>query len=293
VPSHRQWTPLARSLVATGDRWTLLIVLALAPGASRVSQLVTRLPGISAGVLDDHLQQMVALGLASRRRFRELPPRVELELTDAGRDLVPIAAALTRWGMHHMWSLPRDRERIDVDALVSLLPVLLDDQEGMPDGVLEAVIASPERRSRHLFQCANGRLHVNSLPHANGEARPAVTAHVEGSENAWIAALGPAREHRELCFTGDEEFARRIFDALPRQPNGAPLLRPDGAPSRQPDSALTRQPDGAPLQSHGASPRQRPRGALPQQPDRTPSQQPNHSRATPTRPRDAPPRSIG
>jgi DNA-binding HxlR family transcriptional regulator len=44
---------------------------------------------------------MVGLGLVTRTRFKEKPPRVELELTDAGRELVPIAEALARWGMRH------------------------------------------------------------------------------------------------------------------------------------------------------------------------------------------------
>jgi DNA-binding HxlR family transcriptional regulator len=85
-----------------GDRWTLLIALALADDPQRPVQLQRRLPGISSGVLDRHLQQMVALGLLSRRRFKEMPPRVELALTQAGRELLPIAAALARWGVKHM-----------------------------------------------------------------------------------------------------------------------------------------------------------------------------------------------
>jgi DNA-binding HxlR family transcriptional regulator len=56
----------------------------------------------SAGVLDRHLQQMVTLGLLLRRRFKEMPPRVEISLTEAGRELLPIADALARWGVKHM-----------------------------------------------------------------------------------------------------------------------------------------------------------------------------------------------
>jgi DNA-binding HxlR family transcriptional regulator len=99
---HSQWSPLARALDATGDRWTLSIVLALAGDPQRPVQLRHRLPGISAGVLDRHLQQMVTLGLLLRRRFKEMPPRVEISLTDAGRELLPIADALARWGVKHM-----------------------------------------------------------------------------------------------------------------------------------------------------------------------------------------------
>lgn len=100
-PNHSQWLPLARALDAMGDRWTLVIVLALAGDPLRPVQLRSRLPQISAGVLDRHLQQMVGLGLLLRRRFKEMPPRVELALTDAGRELLPIADALARWAVRH------------------------------------------------------------------------------------------------------------------------------------------------------------------------------------------------
>jgi DNA-binding HxlR family transcriptional regulator len=99
---HSQPVALARALSATGDRWTLLIALALAQDPQRPVQLERRLPGISSGVLDRHLQQMVTLGLLLRNRFKEMPPRVELALTEAGRELLPIARALARWGVKHM-----------------------------------------------------------------------------------------------------------------------------------------------------------------------------------------------
>jgi DNA-binding HxlR family transcriptional regulator len=98
----RTQTPLARALEATGDHWTLAIALALAPGRMRLTHLRERLPGISTGVLARGLTHMVGIGLVTRTRFKEKPPRVEFELTDAGRELVPIAEALARWGMRHM-----------------------------------------------------------------------------------------------------------------------------------------------------------------------------------------------
>ena len=99
---HSQRVALAQALSATGDRWTLLIALALDRHPQRPVELRRRLPEISAGVLDRHLQQMVALGLLLRSRFKEMPPRVELALTEAGRELLPIARALARWGVKHM-----------------------------------------------------------------------------------------------------------------------------------------------------------------------------------------------
>ncbi len=99
---HDQQLALAKALNAIGDHWTLLIVLALVHDPQRPVELRRQLPGISASVLDRHLQQMVALGLLLRRRFKEMPPRVEVTLTDSGRELLPLARALARWGAQHM-----------------------------------------------------------------------------------------------------------------------------------------------------------------------------------------------
>jgi DNA-binding HxlR family transcriptional regulator len=207
---HSQWSPLARALSATGDHWTLLIALALAQDPSRPAHLQHRLAGISSGVLDRRLQQMVALGLLSRRRYREVPPRVELQLTEAGCELLPIAGELARWGMRHMWSAPQASERVDVEALLGLLPVLLTDAERLPDGMLELAVRDVERRpASWRFAIEQGRLQA---PMRDG-GRPG--ASVVGETSAWIAALGPERDYAGLSFSGHTALATRVLRALP------------------------------------------------------------------------------
>jgi DNA-binding HxlR family transcriptional regulator len=215
-------TPLAHALAATGDRWTLAIALELAPGRTRLAKLRQRLPGVSTGVLDRHLGHMVALGLVTRRRYREMPPRVELELTEPGHELVPIAHALARWGMRHLWSEPNAGEQIDVGALLRMLPVLLGDLMDTPDGSIEAVLDESSRPTRHLFGIERGRLVLR------GEDAPTETnvseppgARLRGNREAWIAALGPEADVGQLEITGDTGLATRIVAALPRSAGAA------------------------------------------------------------------------
>jgi DNA-binding HxlR family transcriptional regulator len=219
------WTPLARTLAATGDRWTLMVVLALAPGRMRLTHLHKRLPGVSTGVLERCIQQMDALGLVSRTRFKEMPPRVELELTVAGRELLPIANALARWGMRHLWSAPRERESVDVDALLRLLPALLEEETGLPEGSVEAVVADAHPPVHRRYRMDGGRLCMSDreqdapsdpqvVPATDPEG--AATARVDGDGDAWVAALGPACDYARLRITGDKRLAKRILDALPR-----------------------------------------------------------------------------
>jgi DNA-binding HxlR family transcriptional regulator len=220
VRAHRQWTPLARALGAAGDRWTLLIVLALANERLRLNALRTRLPGVSSGVLDHHLGQMVALGLLSRERFREMPPRVEVALTESGAELLPIAAALARWGMRHEWPMPESQAHVRADAILRQLPALLEEATDLPDGLVEVAVCtgdpdadaetSDPEGARHHFEITDGRVRACTRTEAQAIAR------VEGDEAAWVAAFGPNADISRLHFSGKRSIAKRLFDSLPR-----------------------------------------------------------------------------
>jgi DNA-binding HxlR family transcriptional regulator len=214
--THRQWTPLARALTATGDRWTLLIVLALGSETIRLTRLRERLPGISAAVLDHHVHRLATLGLLTRRRWREMPPRVDIKLNESGRELLPIAAALARWGMRRMWFSPvASAERVDVGALLRLLPLLLEEATGLPEGIAETTLRSGDAPVRHVFKIEHGRLHaVDEV----GRTPAAGIARIEGDDAAWIAALGPGRDYTRLRFAGKKQLAMRILNALPGGP---------------------------------------------------------------------------
>jgi DNA-binding HxlR family transcriptional regulator len=208
VPAHRQWTPLARALSATGDHWTGLIVLQLASGPVRLTRLRKRLPGISTGVLDRHLRQMQEFGLLSSTRYREKPPRVELQLTDRGRELLPIASALTRWGMRHLWSTPKGGEHVDVGTLMRLMPVLLEEHCDFEDGTIELFLEDPEQPIHRLFTIEDGRLHAS-------DAEPGTASAVlAGDEQAWTAAFAPTRDTTGLRFSGEQPLIRQLLDAL-------------------------------------------------------------------------------
>lgn len=233
--TRRAWTPLSRALAAAGDHWTLLIAVTLAPGKLRVSELQGRLPGLSAGVLERHVQHMAALGLVTRTRFKEMPPRVELELTDAGRELLPVAGALARWGVRHLWSAPRDREQVDLGALLNLLPLLLEEAPDLPGGSIELIVEGADPPLRRRYAVEKGRLRGDDrLPGtapaldrqapAPGKYAPALgkqpptagqrPTRLRGDTDAWIAVLGPAADRTRLRVTGDRRLAKRILEAL-------------------------------------------------------------------------------
>src|ERR671939_2174382 len=139
---YNQWAPDARALDLVGDKWTLLIVRDLAGGPRRFVELQRVLPGISTEQLRSRLNRMVADGLLTRQRYREVPPRVDYELTERARDLLPVVGALARWGARWAWSPPRPDEAIDIGAILRSMPGL-----EVPDGVDGIVEMTVVRRA--------------------------------------------------------------------------------------------------------------------------------------------------
>ncbi|MFB8116499.1 winged helix-turn-helix transcriptional regulator [Streptomyces sp. NPDC055962] len=96
--SYDQFCPAARALDSVGDRWTLLIVRELLAGPRRYTDLHADLPGVSTDVLASRLRDMEQGGLAVRRRLPPPAAAAVYELTERGRGLLPVLAALAEWG---------------------------------------------------------------------------------------------------------------------------------------------------------------------------------------------------
>jgi DNA-binding HxlR family transcriptional regulator len=81
-----------------GTKWTALLVHDLSEGPRRFSELRLACPGISPRTLSERLRELEHEQLVSRQSYAESPPRVEYELTEKGRGLLPIVGAMRRFG---------------------------------------------------------------------------------------------------------------------------------------------------------------------------------------------------
>jgi DNA-binding HxlR family transcriptional regulator len=190
-----------------GDKWTLLIVRDLAGGPRRFVELQRVLPGISTEQLRSRLNRMVADGLLTRQRYREVPPRVDYELTDRARDLLPVVGALARWGYHWAWGPPRPGERVDVGAILratSGLPV-----GPIVHGAVAIVVTDGARGPFRAVLRAEG----GTVTYAERDDEP-TDATVTGEEQAWVRAFGPDADRGGLEVTGDRPLAATLLDAL-------------------------------------------------------------------------------
>jgi DNA-binding HxlR family transcriptional regulator len=84
-----------------GDKWSLLVIGTLRDGPMRFGELEETVAGISQRMLTLTLKHLVEDGLVDRRAYAEVPPRVEYELTELGRTLLPLVISLAEWAMAH------------------------------------------------------------------------------------------------------------------------------------------------------------------------------------------------
>ena len=84
--------PSREVLDRIGDRWTVLLMGALAGGSRRFTELARDVEGISQKMLTQTLRGLERDGLVRRTVSGTVPVRVDYELTELGRTLrAPIA----------------------------------------------------------------------------------------------------------------------------------------------------------------------------------------------------------
>ncbi|MCD8085726.1 MAG: helix-turn-helix transcriptional regulator [Clostridiales bacterium] len=91
--------PLQRAMHAIGGRWKMSILCSLShDGATRYNDLKRKMNGISNTMLAKSLKELEEDGLVKRTEYMEVPIRVEYEVTDSVRSLIPILTELAVWG---------------------------------------------------------------------------------------------------------------------------------------------------------------------------------------------------
>jgi DNA-binding HxlR family transcriptional regulator len=203
---YDQWSPDARALDVVGDKWTLLIVRDLAAGPRRFVELQRVLPGISTEQLRSRLNRMVADGMLTRRRYREVPPRVEYELTERAYALMPVIGEVARWGYDWAWSAPRGSERVDIGAIFRVAPGLLQPPENLKASV--SLIVEDGDGESYVLVAEGGRVRVEVDQPERADAT------VTGSKDTWIAAFSPDGDLGQLRIEGDRRLATQLLEGL-------------------------------------------------------------------------------
>ncbi len=105
--------PVRGVLDRLGDKWTTLIIIALAGGPLRFSRIQRAIPDISKRMLTQSLRSLQRDGLLQRTVFATTPPTVEYRLTALGSSLLDPLAALVFWAETHQTQMVNARTRFD------------------------------------------------------------------------------------------------------------------------------------------------------------------------------------
>ncbi|HET7037195.1 MAG TPA: helix-turn-helix domain-containing protein [Thermomicrobiaceae bacterium] len=92
-----------------GRRWTGAILRALLDGATRFTDITCAVPGLSDRLLSERLRELESEAIVTRTVIPEMPVRVEYQLTDKGRALESVMAAIGAWATEWV-ELPEDAE---------------------------------------------------------------------------------------------------------------------------------------------------------------------------------------
>lgn len=93
------------SVELVGKRWSSGVLLAIARGAERFSDIVATVPGLSDRLLAQRLRELEASGLLTREVIASTPVQVRYRLTPRGDDLMESMQPLVAWGQR--WGTPR------------------------------------------------------------------------------------------------------------------------------------------------------------------------------------------
>lgn len=117
----RSSCPAACALDLAGDKWTLLVVRDLLRGRTTYGALAAADEGIPTNILAERLRRMEKAGLIEAKPYQARPVRYAYALTEKGRDLGPVLAALARWGKKHIagTQIPREFRRQGEQSLAA------------------------------------------------------------------------------------------------------------------------------------------------------------------------------
>ena len=111
-----QACPVRDVLDHLGDKWSTLLMIALADGPRRFGALRRAVPDISQRMLTQTLRDLQRDGLIDRQVFPTKPPSVEYSLSPLGTSLQGPLAQRVGWAERHHAESRAARARFDAET---------------------------------------------------------------------------------------------------------------------------------------------------------------------------------
>ncbi|MCK9919350.1 helix-turn-helix transcriptional regulator [Microbacteriaceae bacterium K1510] len=112
---HAACGTIAQVLERIGNKWTVLVVVALADGPQRFNALMRLVEGVSHRMLTLTLRGLQRDGMVKRRAYATIPPKVQYELTPLGQSLIEPLGTLADWAMRNRTKIETAQTAFDAD----------------------------------------------------------------------------------------------------------------------------------------------------------------------------------
>jgi DNA-binding HxlR family transcriptional regulator len=104
-------------LEVLASKWVYLVVCALRTATLRHGELARKVEGITPKMLTQTLRELERNGLVTRKIYPVIPPKVDYELTDLGRNLAALLDQIRSWSEQNAPAIRRARARADEGAM--------------------------------------------------------------------------------------------------------------------------------------------------------------------------------
>ena len=103
--------PVRNVIDRIGDKWSVLVLMVLEEAnVLRFNEIWGSIQTISQKMLAVTLKTLEADGLVKRTVYPQIPPKVEYELTERGKSLLPHLHSLVSWAAENMVEIKESRE---------------------------------------------------------------------------------------------------------------------------------------------------------------------------------------
>ena len=112
---------LEEAFAVFSGKWKAAILYHLfMEGPTRHCDLRKKLDGISQRILTQQLRALERDGIVTRTDYREVPPRVEYDVTELALTLKPLLKTIENWSAQHMPQVEATQRKYDeANAVIS------------------------------------------------------------------------------------------------------------------------------------------------------------------------------
>ncbi|MEM9103561.1 MAG: helix-turn-helix domain-containing protein [Pseudomonadota bacterium] len=100
-------------LARLGEKWSMLILVALMNQTLRFGALKKQLDGVSQKMLTQTLRHLERDGMVERTFYNEMPLRVEYSLTPMGKELAEHVKTLKQWAEKYVFEIEARQKEYD------------------------------------------------------------------------------------------------------------------------------------------------------------------------------------